>query len=91
MPSTQVMVSKTVEEVSGQDVPGYDAVLNAIGYNDALCIVLAEKLDVMVKMFRPGTHIEASQITPDLTVQNVVDITIQQIGTTGIAPGGVAD
>jgi hypothetical protein len=81
MPATESMVDKLIGDVCGKDVPSYSSTLSSLGYDDALCSSLAAQLDETVKALKPGTHINASEITPDLTVQNVIDITINQIGT----------
>lgn len=85
------MVVRTIGDVSGQDIPSFDADLGSIGYDDAMCTKLAAELDNMADTFLPGTHVDASQINTTLTVQDVIDLMVMLIGTTGVKPGGQAD
>jgi hypothetical protein len=51
-----------------------DSTLSDLGYNANMCKELAQALNAYVKSKKPGTGVSNSQISEDMTVQDVIDL-----------------
>ncbi|MDB5136389.1 MAG: hypothetical protein JWP37_2992 [Mucilaginibacter sp.] len=57
-----------------------DSALSDLNFNDNMCNDLAQQLDQYVKSAKSGTGVSNSEITSDMTVQNVIDLIKQKLG-----------
>jgi hypothetical protein len=53
--------------------------LSDLGFTDTMCLDLAEQLDKYAKEQKPGTSVNADEISTGMTVQQIIDLIKQKI------------
>jgi len=79
--TTETDVKSFIGEISGLRGP-FDngTTLGALNFTDDECSDLAEELDKYVKAKKPGIGVADSEITTDMSIQDIIDLVNQKLG-----------
>ncbi len=82
--TTENDVKQMILDVSELDgsIDGIDnaSALSDLNFNGNMCNDLAQQLNSYVKSAKPGAFVNNSEITSDMTVQQVIDLINQKLG-----------
>ncbi|MBS1527040.1 MAG: hypothetical protein JST19_15405 [Bacteroidetes bacterium] len=74
MASIPTEVDKIISGITGSLVNDFSAPLSSLGITGPKLGELTSQLNTFVEEKKPGASIDASEVTADLTVQQVIDI-----------------
>ena len=80
MASIETEVNKIISDIAGTVISGYSTTLSTLGFDAEKCSELADELDSFVEEKSPGSSVSVSDISPGMSVQDVIDLVSEKIG-----------